>query len=227
MARQHTVNWPLLAGHCGASIPDMKLFDRLRTRDRHGTARWTTPVCLAAAACAALLQLLATLPAGAADEGATKPGTACEAAVRRQFDFWLGDWDVRDASGKLVGRNRITRVQGGCALEEQWSGNGGVTGSSINAYDVDRSRWHQTWVDNTGGLLLLEGGLRDGRMVMSGHAALAAGDAPASQRISWQALPDGRVRQLWESSADGTTWTVVFDGYYTRRPVTAMRGPVE
>ena len=61
--------------------------------------------------------------------------------ARRQFDFWLGDWDVRDATGKLVGRNRITRVQGGCALEEQWSGNGGVTGSSLNAYDAERNRW--------------------------------------------------------------------------------------
>jgi hypothetical protein len=147
--------------------------------------------------------------------------------VRRQFDFWLGDWDVRDASGKLVGRNRITRAHGGCALEEQWSGNGGVTGSSLNAYDAERSRWHQTWVDNTGGLLLLEGGLRDGRMVMTGQAAATAGSAPASQRISWQPLPDGRVRQLWESSADGSAWSVVFDGYYTRRPVTAMRSALQ
>ena len=34
----------------------------------------------------------------------------------------------------------------------------------------------------------------------------------------WQPLPDGRVRQLWESSKDGgETWTVAFDGYYARR----------
>ena len=38
------------------------------------------------------------------------------------------------------------------------------------------------------------------------------------QRITWERLPDGRVRQLWESSKDGgTTWTVAFDGYYAKR----------
>jgi len=190
-------------------------------------AGWKGLGCVALAGGACALALLSTLPAGAADEAAQKPGTACEAAARHQFDFWLGDWDVRDASGKLVGRNRIARAHGGCALEAQWSGNGGVTGSSLNAYDVERNRWHQTWVDNTGGLLLLEGGLRDGRMVLSGQAATAAGGTPVTQRITWQALPDGRVRQLWESSADGSTWSVVFDGYYARRPVTAMRGTLE
>ena len=188
---------------------------------------WDGVACAALSAVACALASLLASPAGAADETAQKPGAACEAPARRQFDFWLGEWDVRDPSGKLVGRNRIARVHGGCALEEQWSGNGGVTGASLNAYDVDRNRWHQTWVDNSGGLLLLEGGFRDGRMVMSGQASTAAGAAPAMQRISWQPLPDGRVRQLWESSADGSAWTVVFDGYYTRRPGAPVHGALE
>lgn len=183
-------------------------------------------VCAALAATACALAALLAMPAGANDEATQKPGAACESPQRRQFDFWLGEWDVRDPAGKLVGRNRITRVHGGCALEEQWSGNGGVTGSSLNVFDAERSRWHQTWVDNTGGLLLLEGGLRDGRMVLSGEV-VATGKAPAMQRIAWQPLPDGRVRQLWESSADGATWSVVFDGYYTRRPAAPMHGALE
>jgi len=46
--------------------------------------------------------------------------------------------------------------------------------------------------------------------------------APASKtdvvnRITWERLPDGRVRQLWETSKDsGATWSVAFDGYYTK-----------
>lgn len=37
-------------------------------------------------------------------------------------------------------------------------------------------------------------------------------------RIRWTPLPDGRVRQLWASSADkGRTWSVAFDGTYRRR----------
>src|SRR3982751_4856124 len=93
---------------------------------------WSGIGCIAVEALACALAVVLSVPAGAADEPAAKPGSAGDAPPRRQFDFWLGDWDVRDATGKLVGRNRITRVQGGCALEEQWSGNGGVTGSSLN-----------------------------------------------------------------------------------------------
>ena len=188
--------------------------------------RWRSlEVAGAAASACALGALLAVLPAGAADEAAPKPGQACESKPRRQFDFWLGDWDVRDPTGKIVGRNRITRVHGGCALEEQWSGNGGVTGSSLNAWDAERDRWHQTWVDNTGGLLQLDGGWKDDRMVLSGQDAPAPGTPPTLQRISWQPLPDGRVRQLWEVSKDaGRTWTTAFDGTYSRRPVTVVPG---
>jgi len=44
---------------------------------------------------------------------------------------------------------------------------------------------------------------------------------PASvvrQRITWSREPDGRVRQLWESSKDGgRSWTTVFDGLYVRQ----------
>ena len=89
--------------------------------------------------------LLATCgmpPAIAQSAPNTKP-PACTAAEYRQFDFWQGDWDVRDASGKNVGRNRIVAVQGGCALQENWTGAGGVSGTSLNLYDNDRKRWHQ------------------------------------------------------------------------------------
>ena len=158
---------------------------------------------------AACLLLLAPL-AHAAD-----PAPApCTAPEHRQFDFWLGDWDVRGPAGRIVGRNRITALHKGCVLFESWtSANGQVTGTSFNLYDAAGKRWHQTWVDSSGSLLELDGGLQDGRMVLVG----APGEA--GNRITWTPLPDGRVRQLWESSADGgKTWKTTFDGYYTRRP---------
>ena len=165
------------------------------------------------------------VPAHAADDAAPRPGQSCDAVPRRQFDFWLGEWEVRDPAGKLVGRNRITRVQDGCALLEQWSGNGGVSGSSLNAWDAERNRWHQTWVDNAGGLLQLDGGWTGERMVLGGQDAPAPGASATLQRISWQPLPDGRVRQLWEASKDGgRTWTTAFDGTYSRRPGASVPG---
>jgi hypothetical protein len=157
------------------------------------------------------------LPHAGADPPAppAKP-PGCAAAPHRQFDFWLGEWEVTDAKGKTAGRNRIVALHDGCALQESWSGSGGFTGTSLNAYDADRKTWHQTWVDNSGGVLQLEGRYADGRMVLAGESQ--DGGSKVMQRITWERLPDGRVRQLWESSKDGgTTWTVAFDGYYTKR----------
>jgi hypothetical protein len=38
------------------------------------------------------------------------------------------------------------------------------------------------------------------------------------QRISWTPGPDGSVRQLWETSADGgKTWETAFDGKYVKK----------
>jgi hypothetical protein len=158
-------------------------------------------------------------PAGAADAPKAPVPPPCSASEHRQFDFWLGDWEVRDPAGKVVGRNRITTLHKGCVLFENWSGQGGVTGSSFNIYDAERKVWHQTWVDNSGSLLELEGGFSDGRMVLV-SAAPAAGTNPDAgmNRITWQALPDGRVRQLWETSTDrGITWKTVFDGLYRKQ----------
>ena len=39
----------------------------------------------------------------------------------REMDFWIGEWDVySNASGNLIGGNKITSILGGCALREEW-----------------------------------------------------------------------------------------------------------
>ena len=155
------------------------------------------------------------LPAALASAQTTPapPPPACQSAEYRQFDFWIGTWDVFQPNGQKAGENRIEPISGGCALLENWSGRGGFTGKSLNIYDSTDKRWHQTWVDSSGSLLMIAGGLVDKRMVLGSQA----GDA--HQRITWTPNDDGSVRQFWESSADaGKTWTVLFDGKYVRRP---------
>jgi len=104
-------------------------------------------------------------------------------------------------------------------MSESWTGAGGFSGSSLNVYNADRKKWHQTWADSGGGLLTLEGGLTDGKMVLTGEAVDAAKPGAVTlNRITWQPLPDGRVRQLWEASVDkGKTWKTAFDGLYTKQ----------
>ena len=146
-----------------------------------------------------------------------KQPPGCTAPEHRQFDFWLGDWVVRGPAGKVVGENHLTSLHKGCVVQENWTGTGGFTGSSLNAYDATRKKWHQTWMDVSGGILLLEGEFAEGRMQLSGKSPPDAQGMIALQRITWTPLPDGRVRQHWETSSDvGRTWTTAFDGYYSK-----------
>ncbi|MFW6088194.1 MAG: hypothetical protein ACODAB_00485 [Gemmatimonadota bacterium] len=165
---------------------------------------------LARLAAGAVLLLLA--PAVADAQNAATP---CEAAEHRQFDFWVGDWEVSNPAGDVVGTNTITVVSDGCGLHERWEGAGGGVGESLNAYDRRTGSWHQTWVGGRGLVLRLEGGLEGGAMVLEGE--LADGDDVVLQRITWTPDADGNVRQLWETSEDGgSSWTTAFDGTYRK-----------
>jgi dihydroorotase/N-acyl-D-amino-acid deacylase len=143
----------------------------------------------------------------------------CAEEASRHFDFWSGRWMVRAASGALAGHNTIRTLLGECALEEHYTTPSGYEGKSLNVFDASRGVWHQTWVDNGGLLLRLEGGYDGENMVMQGETVGADG-AVTLNRITWSRVggdPDV-VRQLWETSADdGRTWTAGFDGRYIRQ----------
>jgi len=155
-------------------------------------------------------------PAAAHAENSVAAAKPCTSPSHRQFDFWIGTWNVTQA-GKVAGQNKIESILNGCALMESWQGTGGVTGHSLNIYDSTREVWHQTWVDSTGSLLTLEGRFKDGAMVLEGVATDEKG-VKARQRITWTAASANEVRQLWQSSVDaGKTWKTEFDGLYRRQ----------
>lgn len=134
----------------------------------------------------------------------------------RQFDFWVGDWDVFAPDGKKAGENRIEKVANGFGLLESWRGAGGGVGHSLNSWHPARKKWQQYWV-GLGGTLELSGGLENGAMIMTGETRTATGGRQL-ERITWTPNADGTVRQLWEQSADeGKTWKVAFDGLYRRK----------
>ncbi len=154
-----------------------------------------------------------------ATESASRPAAPtrpCAAPQHRQFDFWVGEWDVVLPTGKAAGHNRITRLLAGCALREEWTGASGTRGTSLNAYDPASKRWRQTWVDDSGTVLVLEGRFQGGRMVLEGELPAESGRL-AKQRITWTPQSGGGLRQQWESSVDGgRTWKTEFDGTYRK-----------
>lgn len=151
----------------------------------------------------------------AQDGGGVKPCTDPEYS---QFDFWVGDWDVTDPTGQEQGTNQVVKILGGCVVQENWEGAQGTTGQSYNLYAKRRGVWHQTWVDSNGALLLIDGGLVDGKMVLKGETPSEDGRGTVQHEISWQAMETGQVRQVWRMSQDGGgTWTDAFVGIYTKK----------
>jgi hypothetical protein len=157
---------------------------------------------------------LAWLAASSAGQGAP---AACAGAEHRQFDFWIGDWQVH-AGEALAGRNRIEPILGGCALLESWEGASGSRGVSLNAYSSGDGQWHQTWVDGQGERLELAGGWDEATATMTLAGAVPDREGVAVRHeITWQRRADGTVRQRWRlSHDDGATWSEVFDGVYAR-----------
>ena len=141
----------------------------------------------------------------------------CAGDEYRQFDFWVGGWRVENAAGALVGHDTIRRFTD-CFLHESYTTPSGYEGQSFNIFDAARGVWHQSWVDNGGLLLQLDGGLDGGKMILQGPG-VGQGGAAVINRITWSVEggdPD-HVRQLWETFADdGKTWSVGFDGHYMR-----------
>ena len=162
-----------------------------------------------------LLLLLTWLLAVTASSAA-QPVQPCSDSAYRQFDFWLGEWSVHKPDGTVGGTNSIKSEYGGCVLHERYTTPGGYQGESLNTFDAARKVWHQTWVDNSGMLLLLEGRLTDRNMVLEGQT-LGSDGATTKHRITWTPNPDGTVRQKWESTDAKGELKVVFDGLYKRK----------
>lgn len=166
--------------------------------------------------CAALTSAFAFLVV-TSSAGAQAPPPACKTADFRQFDYWVGDWQVTDSGAtKVYGTNSITSEEAGCLVHEHWASANGGTGQSLNFYDAAASRWEQVWVGSGGGMLTLVGHLDAGAMVLEGENGPATGRT--LHRVAWIPEPDGRVRQFWKVSTDGgKSWTVSFDGWYRRK----------
>lgn len=180
--------------------------------------------------------LAAALQAATAQPAAPTPKPFdCSAPEYRQFDFWIGEWDVvpnpdtRPANappqppGRKPATNVIERAHSGCVVIENWNDGIGGTGQSFNIYDRSRQRWHQAWVDNGGGLHQYWGSFNDGRMVLEGEVPLP----PASRfqgrrtvRVSFIPMGPDRMRQFSESLNVDGTWSANYDLIYTRRAKT-------
>lgn len=141
--------------------------------------------------------------------------TPCSGEKYNQFDFWEGNWNVYDTSDKLIGTNKLIKMQSNCVMQENWVSNTSSSkGTSYNYYNKADDSWNQVWVDNSGFSLVLKGKLIDGKMVLKSDL-IKSKTGNYYNRVTWSKNKDNSVTQLWEYlNSDGKIISEAFKGIY-------------
>lgn len=144
-----------------------------------------------------------------------KPATA-QLDAARQFDFWLGEWDLSWADGGQ-GTNSVYLDLGDHVVVESFDARPAQNyqGLSHSVYDRGTARWRQTWVDSEGSYLDFAGRFSDGVMELRRDGAHEG--RPAVFRIRWFDIERDALSWAYERSDDrGETWTPLWEIGYTR-----------
>ena len=142
---------------------------------------------------------------------------ACCTENHAAFDFWIGNWEVKNTDGTLAGHNKLKKIENGCVLKEQWtSAKGAFTGTSYNFYNQKEECWEQLWIDNSGNHLKLKGNRIGNKMILASDPYTHTDGQEYVNRITWTLNEDGSVRQLWEVLKGENVVNVAFDGLYTK-----------
>ena len=145
---------------------------------------------------------------------ATVEDRSVDSHPARQFDFWLGDWDLRwEPDGRGV--NVVTSILDDHVVLEQFDGRPSISlaGMSMSLFDPAIGRWRQTWVDSDGQYLDFVGSLDGDRMVLERQRADGR-----RQRMVWSNVSAEALHWSWEhSDDDGARWTVDWAIDYRRQ----------
>lgn len=146
----------------------------------------------------------------------------CSDPQQKQFDFWVGEWDLTSAgpNGSKVaqGTNSVHRIMDGCVVQENFSSGdtGPLRGMSLSMFEPQSGKWKQTWVDNQGAYMDFVGEFKDGQMVLA-REATGPGGSKFLQRMVYKNIGANEFDWSWEASRDGgTTWTVKWPLHYKR-----------
>lgn len=193
---------PALAQQQGAQPPAVESMNRQQLRDEVTRLR-------------AITQNGAVLP--------RRPG-GCVNAEHRQFDFWVGEWDVSPSgstTGVIVAESSITLADQGCVIIEHWRPFAGGHGHSLNMYDPTTQSWHQSWMASAPLRTEYRGRFENGVMSFEALTPMPGVPEGARSRMNFQAIDANTVRQWGDQLlAGGTEWTVTWDLTYRRRPGT-------
>lgn len=148
-------------------------------------------------------------------------------AENRQFDFWVGEWEVVPTAGGVPqGASHIEKELGDCVIWENWQSLGNsYAGKSYNVYNPNLKRWEQFWVDNVGGMIHFYGGMKDGVMDYWTDDMPQANGTKLRRHLQFFNQGPNKVRQFSQGSTDGgKTWKVEYDLTYVRKRSESAKG---
>ena len=134
----------------------------------------------------------------------------------RQFDFWLGEWDLAWGDGEH-GTNSIYLDFDDRVIVESFDGRPSIElqGMSISTYDEATGFWRQTWVDNSGTYLAFQGEYQD--EVMDLRTKREVDGRIALMRMLWSDIRHDSLTWRWQRSFDrGREWETLWEIAYTR-----------
>ncbi|MCP4138898.1 MAG: DUF1579 domain-containing protein [Chloroflexi bacterium] len=147
----------------------------------------------------------------------SKKANSSEETETRQFDFWLGDWDLSWGEDGH-GTNCVSSILDGCVIQEEFDGSPSIPlkGISLSTYNARLGKWQQTWVDNSGSYLDLIGEFADGKMTLSREATIEG--KAVQQRMVFYNISQNKLDWNWErSDDDGESWQVLWKIHYQRK----------
>ena len=142
----------------------------------------------------------------------------CSSPEASQFDFWVGDWTLYTAD-TITGTNSIYKVMDGCTIQENFNSPGsGYTGKSWSVYNPLTKQWQQTWVDNQGGYIVLNGSFENGNMTLGTAATKLPNGKDQVYRMVYHHITKDSFDWDWEFTTDaGATWTNGWHIHYVRK----------
>lgn len=152
----------------------------------------------------------------------TQSASKSESKPEEAMDFWVGEWSCkgksRNAPGKdewtaTTAKNSIKREFKGRVIQENFS-MAGFEGKSWTVWNPNRKIFQQTWVDDSGSYIALEGGLDGDKVVLN---QLLGPMAPFKMRMVFQNFTSNGFQWLWQRSTDeGKTWETQWELNYKK-----------
>ncbi len=145
-------------------------------------------------------------------------GKPCSFPEASQFDFWTGDWNLtwNDTSH---GTNHILKIMDGCTINENFNDpSSKYIGQSWSVYNPSLKKWQQTWVDNTGSYITLDGTFENGIMTLTTQSQKMSDGSQIIYHMVYYNITPQKFDWKWESSTDaGNTWKVNWLIHYSRK----------